>query len=75
MRDISRPPPGDVVNRPKKVSGNLAKQKSSYFEDAFRVEDSNPARERIQCESIVMAEVRTNVIVRPPLHHESLFQY
>jgi hypothetical protein len=44
----------------------LAKQKSQYYDDAFAVRESKTsARERFHRESMVMVEVRTNVIVRP----------
>jgi len=44
----------------------LAKKKSQYYDDAFAVRESNTsARERVHRESMVMVEVRTNVIVRP----------
>jgi len=44
----------------------LTKKKSQYYDDAFAVRESNTsARERVHRESMVMVEVRTNVIVRP----------
>jgi hypothetical protein len=42
----------------------LAKRRSQYYSDAFAQRESNTsARERVFKESIVMAEVLTNVIV------------
>jgi hypothetical protein len=44
----------------------LLRKKSQYYDDAFAVRESNTsARERIHRESTVIAEIRTNVIVRP----------
>ena len=64
LRRVTRPPPGDVSRPRKQASGvSLRKQRSAYFEDAFSAKETDPVRERIRCESIVMAEVRTNVIV------------
>jgi hypothetical protein len=48
----------------------LAKKKSQYYDDAFAVRESNTsARERVHRESMVMVEVRTNVIVRPQAYY------
>jgi hypothetical protein len=65
MRDIGRPPPGDVSGRSKrsKSKPELTKQRSHYFEDVFAVKEANPAKDRVLSESIVMADVKTNVIV------------
>lgn len=46
-----------------KSPDGLGKQKSSYFEDAFDERGVNPLKDRLRSEAIVMAEVRTNVIV------------
>ena len=70
LRDIVHPPPGDVTreNRKSKYGRDTARTKSVYFEDAFQSHrEVNPAKERVHSESIVMAEVRTNVIVRTAL--------
>lgn len=76
LRDIDRAPPGDVVRKARKSQSRptLAKQRSNYFEDAFSVKEFNPAKERVRSEAIVMAEVKTNVIVgwqSIPHHAES----
>jgi hypothetical protein len=64
MRDIDRPLPGDVVVKARKSRGDLTKRRSAFFEDAFSVKEVvNPAKERVRSEAIVMAEVKTNVIV------------
>lgn len=62
---IDRALPGDVVHKATKSQSRpgLAKKRSNFFEDAFSVKEVNPARERVRSEAIVMAEVRTNVIV------------
>lgn len=69
-RPISRPPPGNHSVKPaSKTMGRveLAKRKNDFFEDAFSVRgDRNPLRERIRGDSIVLVEVKTNVIVSPP---------
>ncbi|KAK4189590.1 Tautomerase/MIF superfamily [Podospora australis] len=66
MRNIERPPPGDNGRRGRKTQSkqDLNKQRSniSFFEDAF-LNDGAAARERIQGDAIVMAEVKTNVII------------
>ncbi|KAM0334148.1 hypothetical protein ACHAQA_001168, partial [Verticillium albo-atrum] len=66
LRSIQRPLPGDVVRESRKPKSRpeLAKSRSSYFEDAFQAgREVSPAKDRIRSEAIVMAEVRTNVIV------------
>lgn len=66
MRDIERPPPGDVSRKKRSHSKpELTKQRSDYFEDAFGVKEANPAKDRVLSESIVMADVKTNVMVSP----------
>lgn len=71
-RDIERRFPGDAGTfflgmTPERRE--LAKKKSQYYDDAFAVRESNSsARERVHRESMVMVEVRTNVIVRPQAH-------
>lgn len=66
LRDIDRAPPGDVVQRSCKpqIKPELTKQRSNYFEDAFSVKDLSPVRERVRSEAMVVADVKTNVIVR-----------
>ena len=41
----------------------MAKKRSTFFEDAFSAKEINPIKERVQSESIVLADVKTNVIV------------
>jgi hypothetical protein len=68
MRNIDRAPPGDIVRRSSKAQSraDLSRQKSrrNFFEDAFSTKPSTPARERVHGDALVMAEVKTNVIVR-----------
>lgn len=79
MRDIDRPPPGDVIHRGVDSTpsrSKLARKQSNlgFFEDAFSADQSNSrwARERVLGDAIVMAEVKTNVIVcNPPLTQTS----
>ncbi|AEO57764.1 hypothetical protein MYCTH_2018629, partial [Thermothelomyces thermophilus ATCC 42464] len=65
MRHIDGAPPGDIVRRAREVrpSADLAGQKSkrNFFEDAFSVNPTSPARERVRGDAIVLAEVKTNV--------------
>lgn len=65
MRDIDRPPPGDVHGKARRSQSrpDLTKQRSKYFEEAFSVKEVNPAKARVRSEAIVMADVKTNVIV------------
>ncbi|KAK3302188.1 Tautomerase/MIF superfamily [Chaetomium strumarium] len=67
MRNIDRAPPGDIVRRASKTRSraDLPRQKSmrNFFEDAFSTHPSTPARERVHGDAIVMAEVKTNVII------------
>lgn len=73
MRDIDRPPPGDVIRRARKAPSkpDLEKRRSNinFFEEAFSTTETSPAKERVYGDSMVMAEVKTNVIVRRTLHH------
>ncbi|EAA28030.2 hypothetical protein GE21DRAFT_4698 [Neurospora crassa] len=83
MRDIKRPPPGDVTvatgpkHSEQKLSSSscsfskqtsvaeLNRQKSTlnFWESAFSVNEVSPAKERIRGDALVMAEVKTNVII------------
>ncbi|KAK1781550.1 hypothetical protein QBC45DRAFT_48411 [Copromyces sp. CBS 386.78] len=72
MRDIDRPLPGDVKRVSKSSSSSkrasvaeLSRQKSNlnFWEGAFFVNEVSPAKERIRGDAIVMAEVKTNVII------------
>ncbi|KAH7417674.1 Tautomerase/MIF superfamily [Cadophora sp. MPI-SDFR-AT-0126] len=66
-RHIDRGSPGDQAifserNTPERKE--LAKRKSQYYEDVFAYRESNSsARERVTKESMIVADVRTNVIV------------
>jgi hypothetical protein len=76
MRHIDRAPPGDTVRRTTNKSqsqqprADLTRQKSkrNFFEDAFAVNPTSPARECVHGDAMVLAEVKTNVIVRSPCH-------
>lgn len=66
MRNIDRPPPGDPAgNRKPQMHPELSKKKSAYFETEFAAanRDPDPFRARVQNEAIVVAELKTNVIV------------
>lgn len=41
----------------------LAKKRSKYFEGAFAIKEVNPAKERVHNAALVIAEVRTSVMV------------
>ncbi|KAI1465282.1 Tautomerase/MIF [Daldinia caldariorum] len=67
MRNIDRPPPGDPTgSRRSQVHPELSKKRSAYFESEFAAanRDTDPVRARIQNEAIVMADLRTNVIIK-----------
>lgn len=66
MRDITRPPPGDITRSgSNKSQPGLGKRRSNvnFFEDAFAVGESSVAKERVRGDAIVYADVKTNVIV------------
>jgi hypothetical protein len=74
LRTIDRGPPGDVSMRQQQTARKtkprpeIAQQRSSYFEDVLQAtREINPVREKVRGESMVTAEVKTNVIVRPIL--------
>ncbi|KAK0661259.1 Tautomerase/MIF superfamily [Cercophora samala] len=59
---------GDILvrsGRKRHSKPDLAKQQNTvnFFEDAFAVTEGNTARERVHGDAIVMAEVKTNVII------------
>jgi hypothetical protein len=66
-RDLVRGSPGDQAvfsDTKSPEQRQLARQRSQYYEDAFAYRESiSSARERISRESMIMADVRTNVIV------------
>lgn len=67
MRDIDRGAPGDQaifseLKTPEQRE--VAKKRSHYFENAFAHREPNTsARERVMRESMILADIRTNVIV------------
>ncbi|KAK4456079.1 Tautomerase/MIF superfamily [Podospora aff. communis PSN243] len=66
MRDITRPPPGDVTrSTSNKSQKGLGKRRSNvnFLEDAFAAGESSAAKERVRGDAIVFAEVKTNVII------------
>jgi hypothetical protein len=68
-RDFTRGAPGDpspamLSKTPTPEQKRLSQRKSQYYDAAFAYRESNNTpRERVYKESVVMAEVRTNVIV------------
>ncbi|KAI9721818.1 MAG: hypothetical protein M1812_002154 [Candelaria pacifica] len=69
LRPITRGAPGD--RSPKGISdrGNeqhdLARQKSQFYHEAFACRDTNSSSKgRVSRDSVVMAELRTNVIIK-----------
>lgn len=74
-RPIDRGAPGDAAifstsKTPEQRA--LNKRKSAFYSDAFAQRESNSsARERVGRDSMVMVEVRTNVIVRSSLPSRS----
>lgn len=67
MRNIDRPPPGDPTMNRRKSQANpgLSKRTSAYYENEFAVgRESNSALDRVRNEALVIAELKTNVIVR-----------
>ncbi|KAM7221402.1 Tautomerase/MIF superfamily [Rhypophila decipiens] len=67
MRDIDRPLPGDAAQQPPRPRSKpeLAKQRSNinFFEDAFAMSETSHVKERIYGDSMVLAEIKTNVII------------
>jgi hypothetical protein len=66
-QDLDRGTPGDAqffsTNKAPRWN-ELSKKKSQFYDDAFACREPNSsARERVLRESVVMAEIRTNVIV------------
>jgi len=70
-RQLDRGAPGDQAifsERKTPEQKELARRKSQYYGDVFaHREPQSSARERVTKESIVMADIRTNVIVSNPL--------
>ncbi|KAI0532123.1 Tautomerase/MIF superfamily [Xylaria digitata] len=70
MRSIDRPPPGDVVGRRgPRLGPDASRKRSAYFESEFAGPNrgDDPAKTRIVNESMVKAEIKTNVIVSDEL--------
>ncbi|KAI0118617.1 Tautomerase/MIF [Nemania sp. FL0031] len=67
MRSIDRPLPGDVVGRRRKpqLDPDMSRKKSAYFESEFAAPNKcdDPAKSRILNEAMVIAELKTNVII------------
>jgi hypothetical protein len=65
-RDIARGSPGDQAifsDAKSPEQRQLARQRSQYYDDRFAFRESiSSARERVCRESMVMADIRTNVI-------------
>ncbi|CAK7206422.1 hypothetical protein SEUCBS139899_009214 [Sporothrix eucalyptigena] len=57
--------PATTANASAAHRGDIARKRSQYFEDAFssRDADTSPAKERVRSEALVLAEIRTNVII------------
>lgn len=63
-RDVQSPPPGDITKVTRKYSlPEFPRPRSDYFEEAFA---ALSPEDQVRNESIVLAEVKTNVIVRGP---------
>lgn len=67
MRDVHSPPPGDVRRLGRKASGpELSKQRSQYFDEAFRSGSLSESKdELLPMSSFILAEIKTNVFVSP----------
>lgn len=66
MRSIDRPLPGDVVGRRKShIHPDMSKKKSAYFESEFAAPNKgdDPVKCRVLNEAMVIAELKTNVII------------
>jgi hypothetical protein len=70
-RRIDRGAPGDQAifsDAKAPEQKELAKRKSQYYGDVFAYREPNSsARERISRESMIICDIRTNVIVNDPL--------
>ncbi|KAK8066083.1 macrophage migration inhibitory factor [Apiospora hydei] len=77
LRSVDRPLPGDMIYRRKsQVQPALAKKKSAYYENEFAAtRESNPAMDRVRNEAIVMAELKTNVIIDDEFSFITDFSY
>lgn len=77
MRSINRPPPGDTMsNRKSQQQPSMAKRRSIFYESEFAVDrEVDPAKDRVRNDAIVLAELRTNVIVCLPRCGTIVFTY
>ncbi|GKT43949.1 macrophage migration inhibitory factor [Colletotrichum spaethianum] len=77
MRDVNHSLPGDPRNnRKSKSQAEMAKRRSSYYEEAFQGDrESNLVKDRVFSEAIVMAELRTNVIINDEFSFITDFSY
>ncbi|ETS76055.1 hypothetical protein PFICI_12999 [Pestalotiopsis fici W106-1] len=66
MRNIDRPPPGDMVHhRRSQRQPGLSKKRSQYYENEFAAgREMDSTKDRVRNEAIVLAELRTNVIIQ-----------
>ncbi|GJC86580.1 hypothetical protein ColLi_09418 [Colletotrichum liriopes] len=76
-RDVHHSLPGDVRNnRKSRTQAEMAKRRSSYYEEAFQGDrESNLVKDRVYSEAIVMAELRTNVIINDEFSFITDFSY
>ncbi|KAF7532090.1 hypothetical protein G7054_g8270 [Neopestalotiopsis clavispora] len=67
MRNIDRPPPGDMVHHRRSLrQPGLSKKRSQYYENEFAAgREMDSTKDRVRNEAIVLAELRTNVILIP----------
>ena len=74
LRKTGRGAPGDaslstMVRREHENNSSLSRRKSQFYGEVFAYRESNiSARNKIHQYSVITAEVKTNVIVRPPDH-------
>ncbi|KAI0178225.1 Tautomerase/MIF superfamily [Pestalotiopsis sp. NC0098] len=66
MRNIDRPPPGDMIHhRRSQRQPGLSKKRSQYYENEFAAgREMDSTKDRVRNEAIVLAELRTNVIIQ-----------
>ncbi|KAI5459992.1 Tautomerase/MIF superfamily [Mariannaea sp. PMI_226] len=63
-RDLPTPPPIDGIRIKKSASRpELTRQRSAFFEEAFSANDVDLLGDLVRSKAIVMAEIKTNVIV------------
>ncbi|EFQ28494.1 macrophage migration inhibitory factor [Colletotrichum graminicola] len=76
-RDVHRSLPGDPRNnRKSKTPADLAKRRSSYYEEAFQYDrESNLSKDRVLNEAVVMTDLRTNVIINDEFSFITDFSY